>query len=85
MNGSDRQNRGTELPSQRPGKVAIAPMVRVVSDIPTPLPVTDPELDLIARHLGALLQRALSDEGAEDSGGGSSRGSLRAGLDVAPS
>jgi len=84
MKGSAPQESGNEGPAHSAAPPLPAFTMKVVDDMPMPLPITDAELQVIERHLRGVLDRVLSDEDREGKSGGDARGVLRPRLHRAP-
>jgi hypothetical protein len=85
MKSSARQESGNERPVRGDAAAASpAPPLRVVDDLPVPLPIADTELEVIERHLHGMLDRVLSDEDREGKSGRDAGGVLRPRLHRTP-
>ena len=85
MKSSARQESGDKRPTHGDAATAApTPVLRVVDDLPVPLPVSDAELEVIERHLRGILDRVLSDEEREGQSGRDAGGVLRSRLHRPP-
>ncbi|HVM81780.1 MAG TPA: hypothetical protein VMU06_22355 [Stellaceae bacterium] len=84
MKGSAPQESGNEGPAHSAAPPLSAFTMKVVDDMPVPLPITDAELQVIERHLRGILDRVLFDEDREDTDRRDARRVLRPRLHRSP-